>query len=215
MKKIRLFIVDDHQMLIDGIKALLINEPAFEICGESTKALAALEMVCEKIPDIVISDIQMPDLSGIEFTRRLKEVQPGIKVLALSMFGTKEMISDMLEAGVSGYVLKNTGKQELINALTKIAGGDMFFSDEVSVEMMRAMHERSRKKEEETVIRLTERELEVIKLIAREYSNARIAEALFISERTVETHRKNIFRKTGTKSLVGLIRYAIGNKLTD
>ena len=215
MKKIKLFIVDDHQLLIDGIKALLLNEPEFEICGESTKALTALEMVCERLPDIVISDIQMPDLSGIEFTRRLKEVQPGIKVLALSMFGTREMISDMLEAGVSGYVLKNTGKQELINALTKIAAGEMFFSDEVSVEMMRAMHDRSRKKEEETVIRLTERELDVIKLIAKEYSNAQIAEALFISERTVETHRKNIFRKTGTKSLVGLIRYAISNKLTD
>jgi two-component system nitrate/nitrite response regulator NarL len=215
MKKIKVFIVDDHQMLIDGIKALLIDEAAFEISGESTKALMALELIRKNVPDIVISDIHMPDLSGIEFTRQLKAAFPEVKVLALSMFGTREMISDMLEAGVSGYVLKNTGKQELIAALTRISAGEVFFSDEVSAEMMRAMHERSLKKPGEAVIQLSERELDVVRLIAKEYSNAQIAKALFISERTVETHRKNIFRKTGTKSLVGLVRYAISNKLTD
>jgi two-component system nitrate/nitrite response regulator NarL len=216
MDKIRLFILDDHQMLIDGIKALLKFEKRFEITGESTKGSLALEMIRANTPDIVLTDIQMPDISGIDFTKSLKEEFPELKILALSMFGNQEMISAMLEAGVSGYVLKNTGKEELVNALLKIAAGGMFFSDEVSVEMALAMQDSARRKPEEiTPIHLTEREKEILKLISKEFSNAQIAEKLFISERTVETHRKNIFRKTGTKGLVGLMRYAMIHHLID
>jgi len=215
MNKIKIFIVDDHQMLIDGLKALLINEKQYTISGEATKAALALDLINNAIPDIVLTDINMPEMDGIEFTRLLLNKHPKIKVIALSMFGEKSTISEMLDAGVSGYILKNTGKKELVDALQKVAAGGMFFSDDVSAEMMKAMSERGKLKQEEEKVHLTEREKEIIKLIAKEYSNAKIGETLFISERTVETHRKNIFRKTETKTVVGLIKYAIENKLTD
>lgn len=215
MDKIKIAILDDHQMLIDGLKALLLNEKQFEITGVYSNGKTALEMISGNIPDIVLSDINMPEMDGIAFTRELKQLYPSVKVLALSMFGEKSTISEMLAAGASGYILKNTGKEELMNALQKIAAGGMFFSDEVSAEMMKAMNERGQKKEEESNVHFTEREKEIMQLIAREYSNAKIGETLFISERTVETHRKNIFRKANTKTVVGLMKFAIGHKLID
>jgi DNA-binding NarL/FixJ family response regulator len=200
-------------MLIDGMKALLKNEGEFEVCGEANSSERALELLQKSIPDILISDINMPGMSGIELARKVKEQFPSVKILALSMYGEKSMISEMLDAGVSGYILKNTGREELVNALMKISEGGLFFSDEVSAEMMKAMSERAQKKEEKEEVTLTLREKEILKLIAKEYSNAQIADTLFISERTVETHRKNIFRKTNTKTVVGLIKYAFENKL--
>ena len=213
MEKIKLFIVDDHQMLIDGLKALLKNEKAFEIIGESSRASAALDAIRTKQPHIVLTDINMPDMDGIVFTRSLKKEFPSIYVLALSMFGERTTISEMLDAGASGYILKNTGKEELITALNKIISRGMFFSDEVSAEMMKTLSERGQKEKDESQINLTDREKEILRLIAQEFSNAKISEKLFISERTVESHRKNIFRKTNTKTIVGLIKYAMENKL--
>ena len=215
MNIIKLFILDDHQMLLDGLKALLVNESRYSIIGEANNGTLALELISENLPDIVITDINMPEMDGIQFTKLLLEKHPKVKVIALSMFGEKSTISEMLEAGVSGYILKNTGKQELIDALEKVASGGKFLSDEVLVEMMKAITENEERKEEETKAHLTDREKEIIKLIAKEFNNAKIGEMLFISERTVETHRKNIFRKTGTKTVVGLIKYAIENKLID
>jgi two-component system, NarL family, nitrate/nitrite response regulator NarL len=201
-------------MLIDGLKALLIREERFDITGTSTSGKNALAMISQKKPDIILTDINMPEMDGIAFTKEVKTKYPKIKVLALSMFGEKSTISEILSAGASGYILKNTGKEELINALLKISSGGLFFSDEISAEMMKSLSERGLKKEEEKV-HLTDREKEIIKLIAKEYSNAQIAEALFISERTVESHRKNIFRKANTKTVVGLMKFAIENKLID
>ncbi len=215
MTKTTLFLLDDHQMLIDGIKALVKREKGIEVLGEATSALKAIELIQINPPDIVLTDINMPEMNGIEFTRKLLAMNSKIKIITLSMFGEKSMISEMLDAGVSGYILKNTGKKELMNAIEKVANGGMFFSEEVSAEMMKAISERNISKNLETTINLTEREKEIIKLIANEHSNAKIGEILFISERTVESHRKNIFRKTGTKTIVGLIKYCIENKLTD
>jgi DNA-binding NarL/FixJ family response regulator len=210
-KKIRLYIVDDHQIMIDGIKALLINKPAFEIIGENTNPLNAFEEIKRNTPDIVISDINMKEMSGIELTKQLKEIFPSLKILALSMYGDKETISEMLEAGINGYVLKNTGTDELVMALNKLAANQPFFSDEVTTEMMRVIT--TPKTPQKEVVHLTPREIEIVKLISEEYNNAKIGDKLFISERTVETHRKNIFRKTNTKSVAGLIKYAIDQKI--
>lgn len=210
--KIRLYIVDDHRIMIDGISALLKNNPAFEITGSHTSPLQALAEVLNAPPDILITDISMSELSGIELTQRLKKSLPSLKVLALSMYNDRETISEMLEAGINGYVLKNTGQEELVHALTKIAAGNMFFSDEVTAEMMKAIV-KPKATEQKEAISLTAREIEIVKLIAAELSNAQIGEKLFISERTVETHRKNIFRKTNTKSVVGLIKYAYESKI--
>jgi DNA-binding NarL/FixJ family response regulator len=210
MYAIKLHIVDDHQMMIDGLRALLDDEPTFKIIGESNNGRVALARIEQEQPDVLLTDISMPEMNGLELTQAVKEKFPGVRVIALSMFGERNTISEMLQAGISGYIVKNTGKQELIQAINKVAQGGMFFSDEVSAEMMKVISAPPAKEE---AITLTPREMEIVKLIAKEYSNLRIAEALFISERTVETHRKNIFRKTNTKSVVGLIKYAIEKKL--
>ena len=126
------------------------------------------------------------------------------------MFGERSTISEMLEAGISGYILKNTGKEELIHALLKIYEGGLFFSDEITSEMMKSIAQKSEIKGD--TIHLTQRELEIVKLIAAEKSNLQIAEILFISERTVETHRKNMFKKTNTKGVVGLLNFCTERK---
>jgi DNA-binding NarL/FixJ family response regulator len=198
--------------MIDGISALLKNNPSFEILGSHTSPLQAMTEILNNPPDILITDISMNELSGVELTQRLKKSLPSLKVLALSMYNDRETISEMLEAGINGYVLKNTGQEELVLALTKIASGNMFFSDEVTAEMMKAIA-KPKVAEQKEAISLTAREIEIVKLIAAELSNAQIGEKLFISERTVETHRKNIFRKTNTKSVAGLIKYAYESKI--
>jgi DNA-binding NarL/FixJ family response regulator len=156
---------------------------------------------------VLITDINMKELSGIELARKIKEFDDDIKILALSMHDDRQTISEMLEVGINGYVLKNTGMDELTMAINKVAGGQMFFSAEVTETMMKAISEPKTSPKES--ITLTPREIEIVKLIAAELSNAQIGDKLFISERTVETHRKNIFRKTNTKSVAGLIKLAI------
>lgn len=211
MSKLKIFLVDDHQIMIDGIKALLQNENEFEIIGESTQAKNALEQLAKTEVDIVITDIQMPGMSGLEFTLALKKMKPSVPVLVLSMSADESNIEDMIKAGVSGYVLKNTGRIELSQAILKIADGQVYFSEAISMQMMRMLKVGNQIKDKE--VSLTPREIEIIKLIAQELSNAEIGSKLFISERTVETHRKNIFRKTQAKSVIGLVRYATQHKL--
>jgi two-component system nitrate/nitrite response regulator NarL len=208
-KKITLFIVDDHQMLIDGIKALLFDESEFEIIGEALRSSEALEKLKKCKVDIVVTDINMPAMSGIELARSIRLIHPEQKILALSMFGEKTTITDMMDAGVSGYILKNTGKQELITALRNIAAGNTFFSREVSEEL---------KKTDELVDRryiLTVREREIVTHIARGMSHTEIGVKLFISPRTVDTHRTNLMKKLEVNSIAELIKLAIQLKLID
>lgn len=202
--KIKIIIADDHQMLVDGIKSLLKGEKKLEVIGVANNGSVALELIEKNQPDILLTDINMPVMSGVELTKKVRAKFPKIKIIALSMFGDQHAITEMLDAGVSGYILKNTGKEELLNAIQTVFDGGVFYSREVSDQMMRSLTDKSKS---EAAI-LTTREIEIVKLIAKECSNIKIAEELFISERTVETHRKNIFRKTNTKSVVGLLNYA-------
>jgi DNA-binding NarL/FixJ family response regulator len=130
------------------------------------------------------------------------------------MSAEESLISDMLDAGASGYLVKNTGKEELREALIRVVSGEVYFSPEVAAQLSKSLLN-SRKKEEDISVKLTQREVEIVRLIAKEYSNEQIANTLFISERTVETHRKNIFRKTKIKGVIGLLKYAMENKLLD
>jgi two-component system nitrate/nitrite response regulator NarL len=205
VEKIKIYLVDDHQMLIDGLKAIISSESDFQIVGECTLPLLAFEQIQLLKPDIVLTDINMPELSGTDLVRKLKPRMGNTKFIALSMFGERSYIKDMLQAGVSGYILKNTGREELVKAIHLVHRGEEFFSDEVE----QVIESNPIKDEKINTINLTEREVDVIDCIAKEMSNAQIAEALFISERTVETHRKNIFRKTGIKGVVGLVKFAL------
>ena len=208
--KTRLGIVDDHQIVIDGLKSLLQGHNQFEVLVECTQPLRMIELIGRNFIDILLTDVMMPGMDGAELAKEVHLKYPEIKILALSMSGQGDLVNRMIEdADISGYVLKNIGKQELVKALEKISAGGIYFSDEVLEEMTRA----SERKKENEEVNLTAREIEIIRLIEKELSNKQIAERLFLSERTVETHRKNIFRKTNTASVIGLVKYAYEHKL--
>jgi two-component system, NarL family, nitrate/nitrite response regulator NarL len=208
--KTRLGIVDDHQIVIDGLKSLLHGHDQFEVVIECTQPLQVTELISKRSIDILLTDVMMPGMNGAELAKAVHQKFPDIKILALSMSGQGDLVNQMIEdADISGYVLKNIGKKELTKALEKISVGGIYFSEEVLQEMTRA----SEMKKENAEVHLTAREIEIIRLIEKEFSNKQIAEKLFLSERTVETHRKNIFRKTNTASVIGLVKYAYEHNL--
>jgi DNA-binding NarL/FixJ family response regulator len=208
--KISLALVDDHQIVIDGLLSLLKGHDQFKLAFATTNPGEVLKKLNEIPVDILLTDIAMPGLPGNVLAKQVKEKHPTVKILALSMSGQGDLVNEMInDADIVGYVLKNIGQQELVKALDKISGGGIYFSEEVLNELQRI----SQRKKENTEAHLTDREVEIIRLIEKEYNNKQIAEALFISERTVETHRKNIFRKTNTNSVIGLVKYAYEHKL--
>lgn len=208
--KITLALVDDHQIVIDGLTSLLKGHDKFKFAFATTNSGEVIERIAQTPVDVLLTDVMMPKLPGNQLAKQVKEKYPEVKILALSMSGQGDLVNEMIEdADISGYVLKNIGKQELIAALEKIAGGGIYFSDEVIDELQRT----SQRKKQNAEAHLTDREIEIIRLIEKEYNNKLIAETLFISERTVETHRKNIFRKTNTNSVIGLVKYAYEHKL--
>lgn len=202
---IKLAIVDDHQIVIDGIKSLLKGTQEFEVVVEDTRPEKMLETLCQVPVDILLTDVMMPGMNGDEFAKEVKIKFPQIKILALSMNGQGNLVNQMIrDANISGYVLKNIGQQELIIALKKIAAGGIYFSEEVLAEL----NKNDELVKENERVHLTQREIEIIQLIEKEMSNKQIAAHLFLSEKTVETHRKNIYRKTETNSLIGLVKFA-------
>jgi len=194
-------------MVIDGINLMIEGHPQFEVVGECTQPLEVLDMLQHTAVDILMTDVGMPGMSGVELSRAVKNKFPHIKILALSMFGDSQVISEMTDAGISGYILKNSGKKELIEALTKIAEGQKYFSQEITLQLMKSY------KRNQLEPRLTDREIEIIRMIEKDMTTREIADTLFISERTVETHRKNILHKTNTQSVVGLLKYAYERKI--
>ena len=207
--KLQILIVDDHQILLDGIEAMLHGVGDFKVIGKCSDGNSALNFLNDNPVDIVLTDLYMPKMTGMELTQKVKKKFPNIKILALSVSYDVSIVHDLIDAGISGFIIKTIGRDELIEAIKTIAQGNIYFSREVSNEILRSL---SNKSEEETY-HLTDREIEIVKLIAQEFSNAEIADKLCISERTVETHRKNIYRKTNTKTIVGLIKNAVEHKL--
>jgi len=209
-KKISLALVDDHQIVIDGLLSLLGDVEQFEIAFATTNPLQVLPLLTTTKVDVLLTDVMMPRLKGSELAVQVKNKFPEVRILALSMDSDGSTVSEMVEeADISGYVLKNIGKTELITAIAKIAAGGIYFSEPVLEEMKRMQYARK----QQVSIHLSEREIEIVRLIEKEFNNKQIAEKLFISERTVETHRKNIFRKTNTSGVIGLIKYAYEHKL--
>lgn len=210
---IKIVIADDHHILLDGLKALLQKQKDVEVVGLYDNGISLFDDLPNKTPRVAIVDINMPGMNGSELTQKIKEFFPGIYVIALSMYDDAVHIMEMIEAGVSGYLLKNVNDKELITAVRMVSEGKMYFSNEVSEKITSMVVSQQRRLEQPEEPKLTERELEILKLIANEMSNAEIADSLFISERTVETHRKNMLRKTNNKTIVGLLKYALERKL--
>ncbi|OON68904.1 response regulator [Hymenobacter sp. CRA2] len=214
---IQVLLVDDHPLVIEGIISLLKDIDDIRIVATAASGQQALVRLQEQ-PSIrvAIVDLNMPGMTGVELIRSMHQAFPLVRSMALSVYYDYSSVTDVLEGGGSGYLLKNTSKKELIEAVRQVYQGHTYFSPEVGATLLqnvRRANPTSPDTREERPVELTAREMEVLQLIAREYSNALIAEKLFISERTVESHRKNILTKTNSKSVVGLIQYALKHKL--
>ncbi|EHQ27378.1 response regulator [Mucilaginibacter paludis] len=201
--KLKIFIVDDHYLILQGLSSLLLDEPGFEISGVTNDSTQVLAMLDKCPTDILLTDISMPNMSGAELTASVVKKFPHIKVIALSMFNDPVIVNQMMEVGVSGYILKATSKAELIKALNTVANGRTYFSSLLPDEF----------EKNDALSRFTTREIEIFRLIVKEFNNKQIAQKLFISERTVETHRRNILRKADAVNIVGLVKYAYENKI--
>lgn len=214
-KKIKVLVIDDHQLIIDGMKFILQDEEDVVFAGGASSMSEALKFLEKSEVNVVLADISMPKHSGIEVTKKIKELYPDIQVLALTMHEDISMISKMVEAGASGYILKRTNMNEVLEAIKVVAAGGKYLGRDVQAILMDSLGGNIGVNviPEDAPAPLSVRELEILNLIAKEFSNEEIANKLFISERTVETHRRNIFTKTKTKTIVGLIKYAMKNGL--
>ena len=207
MKKIVL--ADDHELILDGLTSLLENEPNLSIIATAMNGHELLEII-EEIDEVdaIILDINMPKMDGIEVTKWLKGKYPEIKIIILSMYKRSEFVKNLLKAGADGYILKNSGREIFIEAITAVCAGKRYFSQEVLDTVMESFTE-ERLDKDLTVIELTEREKEVVRLIAQEKSTAEIADVLNLSAHTINSHRKSILNKIGVKNATGIFRYAI------
>ena len=204
---IRLLLADDHQLFLDGLQSLLSHEPGIAITGQSLNGRQVLEQVAGTSTDLVLMDVNMPEMDGIEATRQLKARFPEVRVLILTMHDSPEFITSLLGSGADGYILKNTGREELLHAINQVVSGKQYFGKAVMATMMNSLRQPARAPE--AAVELTKRETDVLKLIAQECSTHEIAERLFISTHTVETHRKNLHSKLNVKNAAGLVRYAL------
>jgi DNA-binding NarL/FixJ family response regulator len=218
MEKINLILVDDHQLVRDGIKALLTGIPDISIIGEASDGNELFILLKTLKPDILIMDISLPGKSGIEITRQICIEYPGIKTLILSMYNNEEFIFKSLKAGAKGYLPKNTTRNELLEAIYAIHSGEEFYGESISKIMLQgyvkiAVNEE--KHPEKPTELLTSREIEILKLYAEGLINKEISNKLDISIRTVETHKNHIMRKLGLKSTVEMVKFAIRNKIVE
>ncbi|HHN48216.1 MAG TPA: response regulator transcription factor [Bacteroidales bacterium] len=214
MERIKIFLIDDHKLFVEGICSLLSDEQRFEIVGCSLTGYELLAVINDVKIDVFMVDINMPDISGVELTRRIKEIIPDAKILALTMFDEFSYVEKMMQNRAMGYVLKSASLQELSTAIETVASGKRFLGTEIQEIVFNKIGGKFSLSEKDAFtnsdqVKLTPRETEILALIAREHTTQQIAEKLFISERTVETHRKNIFSKTKAKSVIGLSKYAI------
>ncbi len=206
MKYIKIILADDHDLLMDGIASLLHDVPQFKVLAKASDVLQAMDDIKALQPDLVITDISMGEKGGLELTRFIASEYPLIKVIVLSMHDDVSHIGTMIDAGANGYLLKNVRQQELQQAIITVMEGGQYVQQSLSTKFAKAMQQ---DKQEKPL--LSPREIEILRLIALEYSTLEISERLFLSPHTVETHRKNIIRKTKVKSVVGLINFGRSN----
>lgn len=215
MGNIKVLVADDHTILRQGIKALLDNQAGIEVIGEAKDGREALALIERLLPDVVLMDIGMPGLNGLEATRRIKKKFPGIKVLVLTMYTNEEYVFQILNAGANGYLVKETAFQDLISAIKAVYRDEAFMSPSISKKVINRYTQGVRKTNDTDCDILTTREREILQLIAEGSSSKKIAEALFISPKTVETHRTHIMDKLNIHNRTDLIKYAIRTGIVD
>lgn len=210
MKKISVLLADDHRILREGIRSLLEKAPDIEVVGEASEGGEAVAKAQQLSPDVVLMDITMPGMNGLEATRQIKALKPGIKVLILTMHESNQYISQFLRSGASGYVLKDTAASELVGALRAVSQGDAFLYPSIARKLLEEYLQKVQNGEEsQSYDGLTEREQEVLKMIAEGRTNKEIADMLSLSIRTIQAHRANLMGKLHMHDRTELVRYAI------
>ncbi len=211
-QRTKALLVDDHPVFLDGLTSILNDCDEIEILNTVTSAEEALQYLENESLSLVITDINLPGMSGIELIKKIKEINPNLPVLVLSMFLGRELVKEILSVEAEGYLSKKINKNELHDAVKRIIHGGTYYSNEITSVMMDLI---SNKKSGRILLKheLTHREREILQLICQEYSSKEIANKLFISITTVDSHRRSMFKKTGAKSVIGLIRYAVENNL--
>jgi len=215
---VKVILADDHKIVREGIKAILGNSSEIEVVAEASNGKEVIEKIPTTHPDLVLMDINMPEMDGIEATRYIKKNFANTKVLILSMLDQQEKVKQLMDIGASGYILKTSGHDDLVNGIKTVASGGSYISAEITYSLLnkgRYDDESENGDAREKSGHISKREIEVLKLIASGLTNVEIAEALFNSKRTIESHRRNLIEKTRTKNTAELIRYAIKNGLIE
>lgn len=219
MSSVKILLVDDHKVIRDGIKFYLESEDnLYNVIGEASNGQKALDFLKEQSVDLVLLDINMDEMDGITCAKEIKTLYPETKIIALSMLNENHHIKKMINAGASGYLLKNCDEEEIKSAIKTVMNNGTYYSPQVTETIMNSLGKKKTKGSSSGFINefpLTEREKEVLELIVKEFSNQEIADKLFISLRTVDAHKRNLLEKTGAKNIAGLVMFAINNQLFE
>ncbi|HEV7350744.1 response regulator transcription factor [Telluribacter sp.] len=217
MKKIRILLADDHRVLVESLAMLVSAMEGIEVAGIANNGTEALEMLEQLEVDVVLSDLHMPVMGGIDLANQISQKFPEVKVLLLTMDEEPEVIREAMRVGVKGYLLKNTSRHELEQAILTVMAGDQYFKEHIlsRLNQLQTTDGTTESEAQDPVSILSSREIEVIRYIINEVPTAQIASEMFIAPSTVETHRRNIFKKLNIHSVVGLTRYALTHGLID
>lgn len=212
---IRVMIADDHNMFVEGIESILEGHERIQVVSKCYTGNEVFDKIAQAKPDVILLDINLPGMNGLEVCQKLNKDYPEVKVLALSMHNEESFVTEILKYGAQGYILKNTGKKELISAIESVHSGQSYFSDEVTETIMKGLvNQRSGNKKSATLApKISRREKDVLELIVREHTTQEIADTLFISLKTVESHRRSLLTKMGVRNTAGLVRVALENHL--
>ncbi|UZD21417.1 response regulator transcription factor [Algoriphagus halophytocola] len=213
MNEVKTILVDDHPIVMEGIEMLLHEISEIQLIGKFTNGKSAQEFLSATAVDLIITDISMPELDGLQLTKWVKENHPETKVIILSMHDNDHYVQEIILADAEGYLLKENTSEELVNAVNRVLDDGIYYSDQI-VGKLRSNFQLQNKKHE-ILQSLSERELDVLQLIIQELTTQEIADKLFISRHTVESHKKNLFKKTHQNSLVGLVKFSISNQLIN
>lgn len=209
--QIRIILADDHPLFQDGLASLLERIDEFDIVGKASNGKELIELYHQSKPDIILTDIKMPEMDGIEATMEIRKTDSDVGIICLSMYDESELIVDILEAGANGYLVKNADKDEIIEAIHKVYTHESYYCKKTFAQLRESIHRNHYKKIAKPSI--TGKELEIIKLLCEELTAKEIAERLFISPRTVEQHKLNIQEKLGVKNAIGIVVYALKHRL--
>jgi len=221
MDQKRVLLVDDHQLIIDGLRGFIETNPAFMVVGEANTGTEAVRLASVLNPHVILMDIEMPEMSGIQACEEIKKNNPEIKIIIVSMHNEKQLIKKLIDQGADGYLLKNSQQQEVMDALEKVLKNQSYFSQDVTLSLLDKSGSKNvadtlgtgRDLSLQNLSQLTEREIEILKLVAQGMTNKEIGDALDISHRTVDTHRTNLMKKLDVTNVAGLIRFAFKNGL--